>query len=86
MVVLGLTTIVTSGAVIGMQIGAAIVFVVATLAVVELVLLSNLLAPIQTEVFLRRLHDWTRSYRRQIFVTMLALVGLALVAQGVGVL
>ncbi len=86
MVVFGLTTIVTSGAPIGMQVGAAIVFVVETLAVVELVLLSNLVAPTQTEAFLRRLHDWTRSYRRQILVVMLTLVGLALVAQGMGIL
>ena len=86
MVVFGLTTIVTSGAAIGMQIGAAIVFVVETLAVVELVLLSNLIAPSQTEAFLRRMHDWTRSYRRQTLATMLAFVGLALVAQGVGLI
>jgi Sap, sulfolipid-1-addressing protein len=86
MVVFGLTTIVTSGAAIGMQLGAAVVFVVETLAVVELVLLSNLVAPVQTEAFLRRLHHWTRAYRRQILVTMLAVVGLALVAQGLGVL
>jgi Sap, sulfolipid-1-addressing protein len=83
-VVLGLTAIVTSGAGIGMQIGAAIVFVAEVLAVVEIVLLSNLVAPTKTEALLRRLHDWTRAYRRQILVAMLTLVGLALVAQGMG--
>jgi hypothetical protein len=84
MVVLGLTTILTSGAALGVQTSAAIVFIVETLAVVEIVLLSNLVAPAKTEAFLRRLHDWARSYRRQILVVMLALVGLALVAQGMG--
>jgi hypothetical protein len=54
--------------------------------VVEIVLLSNLVAPAKTDAILRRLHDWARCYRRQILVTMLALVGLALVAQGSGVL
>ncbi len=84
MVVFGLTAILTSGAAVGVQTGAAIVFIVETLAVVEIVLLSNLIAPNRTEAILRRLHDWTRAYRRQIFVAMLTVVGLVLVAQGMG--
>jgi Sap, sulfolipid-1-addressing protein len=47
-------------------------------------LLSNLVAPAKTEALLRLLHDWARAYRRQILVAMLTLVGLALVAQGMG--
>jgi hypothetical protein len=86
MVVFGLTTILTSGAATGIQIGAAAVFIIETLAVVEIVLVSNLIAPVETEAILRRLHDWARRYRRQIFVAMLGLVGLALMAQGSGVL
>jgi hypothetical protein len=84
MVVFGLTTILTSGAAIGVQTAAAVAFIVETLAVVEAVLLSNLIAPRRTEAILRRLHDWARSYRRQIFVTMLTLVGFVLLAQGMG--
>ncbi|MGB6206561.1 GAP family protein [Mycobacterium sp.] len=84
MVVFGLTAILTSGAAIGVQAAAAVVFIVETLAVVEIVLLSNLVAPTQTEAILRRLHNWARSYRRQILVVMLTLVGVALVAQGMG--
>jgi len=86
MVVFALATIVPSGAAIGTQISAAIVFVIETLVVVEVVLFSHLVAPTKTEALLRRLHDWTRAYRRQIVVAMLTLVGLALVAQGVGVM
>jgi Sap, sulfolipid-1-addressing protein len=86
MVIFGLATIPTSGASIGTQIGAAIVFVVETLAVVEIVLLTNLVAPTKTEALLRLLHDWARAYRRQILVAMLTLVGLALVAQGLGII
>jgi ABC-type nickel/cobalt efflux system permease component RcnA len=86
LVVFGLATIPTSGAAIGTQIGAAIVFVIETLAIVEIVLLSNLFAPTKTEASLRRLHDWARSYRRQILVVMLTFVGLALVAQGMGII
>ncbi|MGA8545222.1 MAG: GAP family protein [Mycobacterium sp.] len=84
MVVFGLTAILTSGAALAVQTGAAVVFIVETLAVVEIVLLSNLVAPTKTEAILRRLHDWARSYRRQILVAMLTLVGVALVAQGMG--
>lgn len=84
MVIFGLTTIPTSGAAIGVQIGAAIVFVIETLALVELVLVGSLVAPVKTQALLRVLHDWARAYRRQILVAMLALVGLALVAQGIG--
>ncbi|MBV8177424.1 MAG: GAP family protein [Mycobacterium sp.] len=85
-VVFGLATIATSGASIGTQIGAAAVFTAEALAVVEIVLLSNLVAPTKTEAVLRRLHDWARAYRRQILVAMLTLVGLALVAQGMGII
>jgi Sap, sulfolipid-1-addressing protein len=86
LVVFGLATIPTSGAAIGTQIGAAIVFVIETLAIVEIVLLSYLFAPTTTEALLRRLHDSARSYRRQILVIMLTFVGLALVAQGMGII
>lgn len=86
LVVFGLATIPTSGAAIGTQIVAAFVFIVETLAVVEIVLVSNLVAPSKTEALLRRLHDWARTYRRQILVAMLTLVGLALVAQGLGLI
>jgi hypothetical protein len=84
MVMFGLTTFPTSGAAIGTQIGAAIVFLVETLALVEIVLVSSLVTPTRTRAVLRLLHDWARAYRRQILVAMLTLVGLALVAQGMG--
>lgn len=86
MVVFALATIVPSGAAIGTQIGAAILFVIETLVVVEVVLLSHLIAPTKTEALLRLLHDWTRAYRWQIVVAMLTFVGLALVAQGMGII
>src|ERR1700758_5400012 len=84
LVLFALTTILASGATIGTQIGAAIVFILATLAVVEIVLVSNLVTPTKTQALLRTLHDWARAYRQQILVAMFTLVGLALVAQGAG--
>jgi Sap, sulfolipid-1-addressing protein len=86
LVMFSLATILASGAAIGTQIGAAVVFIVVSLAVVEIVLISNLLAPTKTEAALRRLHDWVGGYRRQIVVVILTLVGLAFVGQGTGVL
>jgi hypothetical protein len=85
LVLFSLATILGSGAAIGAQIGAAVVFVIVSLAVVEIVLVCNLLAPSRTHAALRRLHDWVGGCRRQIVVAILALVGTALVAQGAGV-
>lgn len=84
LVIFALTTILASGAPIGTQIGAATVFILETLAIVEIVLVSNLVTPTKTEAVLRRVHDWARNYRRQILVAMLTLVGVALMAQGIG--
>jgi hypothetical protein len=84
LVLFALTTILTSGAAIGMQVAAAVAFVVETLAVVEIVLVSSLVAPAKTQAFLRLLHDWVRARRQQVLIAMLSLIGLALVAQGMG--
>jgi len=62
LVIFALTTILASGAAIGTQIAAAVVFVVATLAVVEIVLISNVITPTKTQAGLRMLHDWVRGY------------------------
>jgi hypothetical protein len=86
LVVFSLATIVASGTAIGAQIGAAVVFVVVSLAVVEAVLISNVVAPVRTQTVLRRVHDWVGHRRGQIVVAILTLVGLAFVAQGTGVL
>jgi len=86
LVMFSLATILASGAVIGAQIGAAVVFVVVSLAVVEIVLISNLLAPTRTQAALRLVHDWVGGYRTPILVAILTLVGFAFVAQGTGIL
>jgi hypothetical protein len=86
LVMFSLATILASGAAIGTQIGAAVVFIVVSLAVVEIVLISNLAAPAKTHAVLRRVHVWVRGYRRQILVAILTLVGIAFVSQGAGVL
>jgi Sap, sulfolipid-1-addressing protein len=86
LVLFSLTTILASGAVLTMQIGAAVVFIVTSLAVVEVVLVSNLVAPAGTQAALRRVHDWVGRHRSKILIVILALVGTAFVAQGSGIL
>src|ERR1700712_5186544 len=49
LVVFSLAAILSSGAVIGAQIGAAVVFIAMSLAVVEIVLISHVLAPNRTQ-------------------------------------
>lgn len=86
LVMFALATILASGASIGTQIGVALVFIAVSLAVVEAVLLCNVVTPAKTQVALRRVHDWVGGYRGQIVVAILTLVGLAFVAQGTGML
>lgn len=86
LVLFALAAILASGAAIGTQIGTAVIFIVVSLAVVEIVLLCNVITPARTHEVLLRVHDWVRSYRSRIVVAILTLVGLALVAQGAGLL
>ena len=79
-----LTIIVTSGAAIGTQISAAIAFIAGTLAIIEITLVSYLAAPTKTQGVLRQLHDWALAHRRQILVAIFAVVGVSLVAHGMG--
>jgi Sap, sulfolipid-1-addressing protein len=79
-----LIIIVPSGAAIGTQVSAAIAFIVGTLAVVETTLGSYLAAPAKTQALLRVLHDWALAHRRKILIAMFAVVGAALVTQGMG--
>jgi hypothetical protein len=78
-----LTPIVASGAAIGTQISAAIVFVIGTLAIVETVLVSYLAKPVKTLAALRLLHDWVRPRRRQVLAAILAVAGASLLASGI---
>ena len=83
-VVFVLAIIVASGASFGVQIAAAITFVIAMLAVEEIILVSHLARPAKTQAFLRRLHDWALAHRRKLLVAIFAVVGVSLMAQGMG--
>lgn len=68
----------------GTQVVAAIVFVVGVLALLEITLVSYLIAPARTEVILQALHEWALANRRKILIAMLAVLGVSLVANGIG--
>jgi hypothetical protein len=52
--------------------------------VVEIILVINVAAPAKTQAALRLLHDWAAARRRQILVAIFTLVGVTLLAQGMG--
>ena len=79
-----LAIIVASGVSFGVQITAAITFVIAILEVEEIILVSHLARPAKTQAFLRRLHDWALAHRRKLVVAIFAVVGVSLMAQGMG--
>lgn len=76
--------IVASRTTIATQVSASIAFVVVMYAVVEVILVGYVAKPARTQALLRVLHDWVRTYRWQILVAMLAVVGLSQLAQGIG--
>jgi Sap, sulfolipid-1-addressing protein len=77
-------TTVASGAGIGTQLITATAFVVGTFAVVEIIIVSYLVTPAKTHGVLQLLHDWVSGHRRKILAAIFAVVGVALVTQGVG--
>ncbi|WP_319450971.1 MULTISPECIES: GAP family protein [unclassified Mycobacterium] len=85
-VLLALALIVASGGAIGMQLGAGITFVITVLAVEEVILVSNLVAPEKTHAALQWLHDWALAHHRNFMAVIMAVVGASLIVQGLGVL
>lgn len=81
-VLLVLTTIMASGAAIGTQIGFAIAWVVGMFAVVEIILVSHLVAPAKTQAVLQRVHNRVLAHRRVVLIAMIAVVGAAILAYG----
>ena len=81
-----LALIVASGDGIAMQFSAAIAYIIVMLAVEEVILVSSVTAPATTEAVLRRLHNWALAHRRKLLAAIFAVVGLSMVAQGMGVL
>lgn len=85
-ILFALALIVTSGAAIGTQICAGIIFIIGHLAVEEIILVSNLVAPEKTQDAVRRLHDWTAAHHRKFMTAIFAVVGLTLIIRGTGII
>jgi Sap, sulfolipid-1-addressing protein len=80
------TTIVASGAAIGTQVSAVIVFVVGMFVFVEITFVSHLVAPAKTQAVLRPLHGWAQAHRRKILIAIFTVVGVLQLADGMGII
>lgn len=76
--------IVASGAGAGAQVIAALMWILVAYAIAEIPLVSYLASPAKTQAVVMRLHDWLRAHGRPIFVLVLGVVGVFMVASGVG--
>ena len=83
-VLIALAIIVASGATVGTQVVTVILYIIGVLAVEEMILASNLIAPTRTQGALRRVHDWARTHHRKFVAIILAVIGLSLVIRGMG--
>jgi hypothetical protein len=79
-----LTTIVASGAVAGTQLTAAAVYSVVSLGFIEIPLISQLAAPAQTSSVVSAVHGWVKARRQQVFGVVIAVLGVALLTNGMG--
>ncbi|WP_326545302.1 GAP family protein [Mycolicibacterium sp. ND9-15] len=79
-----LAIIVASGAPIGVQVSAAIAFVAGVLVVVEITLVSYVVAPGKTQEVLRLVHNWASAHRQHIVIGIFAAGGLMLIVNGIG--
>lgn len=76
--------IIGSGAAMGVQFGAALIFIVVALAAIEIPLLSCLATPARSQELMLQLHDWVRARSRPIFAIIFAVGGLLLIGAGLG--
>jgi hypothetical protein len=77
-----LALIVASGTAASVQVGALLLFNVVAFGLVEIPLVSYLLAPDRTRAALSRLQDWLRTRRRRAVTILLAVVGCVLLGAG----
>jgi len=79
-----LTIIMASGAAIGTQFGAFVLYTVIVLAVIEIPLVCYLAAPDKTQAVMLRLQDAVRVHRRRIFQVAITIAGVGFLIQGIG--
>ncbi|MEY8016702.1 GAP family protein [Mycobacterium servetii] len=79
-----LTIIMASGAAIGTQFSAFLVYTVMVLAVIEIPLVCYLVEPDKTQAVMLRVQNWLHVHRARISQTALGVSGVALMFQGIG--
>ncbi len=79
-----IAVILASGAAVGPQVGAALVFALVAFVIAEIPLVSYLASPAKTQAVLLKLHDWLRAHRRPILASMLGVFGVLMLVYGVG--
>jgi len=79
-----LAVIMGSRADAGTQFSAFIVFILLALVFVEIPLVSYLAVPQKTEAVMMQMNSWITTHRRQIFETILGVVGVVSLVQGIG--
>lgn len=77
-----LAFIMASGAAIGTQFSAFIIFTLMVLAVIEIPLVCYLVVPQKTEAVMLRIQHWLRTYRQQIAQVILGFTGVVFLTQG----
>lgn len=77
-----LTAILASGAAIGTQLGAAVVYSLIIFSVIEIPLISYLVMPTRTKAAMLQLHNWVKTRRQRVLAVVLALAGVLLVTTG----
>jgi hypothetical protein len=77
-----LAAITASGAAIGAQIAAAVLFTVLTFAIVEIPLVGFLVAPTTTFALVLRVQQWAQARRRRILALLMGLSGVFLMSAG----
>lgn len=76
--------ILASGAAVGTQVSAAVVFVLVAYAIAEIPLVGYLAFPTKTHNVAIYLHNWLCVHRRQILIYMVGVFGVTMIATGVG--
>jgi hypothetical protein len=79
-----LAVILSSGAALGSQLSAAVMFTVVVLFAIEIPLLTYLVTPTKTQAVMLAFQAWLRAHSRPLLAAMTASLGVLLVVSGVG--
>lgn len=74
--------ILASGAAVGTQVAAALVFTLVAYTITEIPLIAYVIAPAKTRVVVMGMHGWLCARRRPIFAVLLSAFGAMMLAKG----